>query len=61
MGEETETYFGEVFLTVTDYTLFFFVYKNKVYKNAEPQIWSNVKNILDAQISSFLIVLKVKY
>ena len=33
-------------------TLFFFC-KNKVYKNAEPQIWSNVKNILDAQISKF--------
>ena len=34
-----------------DYTLFFG--KNKVYKNAEPQIWSNVKNIFDAQISKF--------
>ena len=26
-----------------------FFYKNKVYKNAEPQIWWNLKNILDAQ------------
>ena len=26
-----------------------FLYKNKVYKNAEPQIWWNLKNILDAQ------------
>ena len=29
------------------YTLFF---KNKVYKNVEPQICQNLKNILDAEI-----------
>ena len=34
------------------YTLFLF--KNNVYKNAEPQIWSNLKNILEAQIMLFL-------
>ena len=33
---------------LVDYTLFF--YKNKVYKNAEPQVWWNLKNILDAEI-----------
>ena len=30
-------------------TLFFF-YKNKVYKNVEPQICQKIKNILDAEI-----------
>ena len=27
--------------------------KKKNYKNAKPQIWSNVKNILEAKISKF--------
>ena len=27
-----------------------FFYKNKVYKNVEPQICQNLKNILDAEI-----------
>ena len=30
-----------------------FSYKNKAYKNAEPQIWWNLKNILNAQIALF--------
>ena len=33
-------------------TLFFFC-KNKVYKNVEPQIFQNLKNILDAEIVIF--------
>ena len=33
---------------VSPHTLFF--YKNKVYKNVEPQICQKVKNILDAEI-----------
>ena len=33
----------------------------KINKNTGTQIWSYVKNILDAQISKFFIVLKVKY
>ena len=39
-------------MSLREITLFFFC-KNKVYKNTEPQIWSNVKNIFDAQISKF--------
>ena len=39
-----------------------FFYKNKVYKNAEPQIWWNLKNILDAQFDKvFSIVLILRY
>ena len=43
----------DIAVGVQKLTLFFF-YKNKVYKNVEPQIPYNLKNILDAQITIFL-------
>ena len=33
-----------------------FFYKNKVYKNVEPQICQNLKNILDAEIVNILLL-----
>ena len=40
-----------VWLFLFHYTLFF--YKNKVYKNAEAQVWWNFKNILRLKITKF--------